>query len=75
MRRPPPEQFGPIHEPLVPFPLDTIAHALEVSRTAAGYLRSGKQVPHVRHWSAPARLAGVPDPVSESTAAAVTGDR
>jgi CRISPR-associated endonuclease Cas1 len=65
MRRPSPEQFGPIREALASFPLDTIAAAIGVSRTAAGYIRSGKQVPHIRHWSALAALAGVPDPLSE----------
>jgi hypothetical protein len=57
-------KFGPIREALDRFPLDTIAHAIGVSRTAAGYIRSGKQVPHVRHWSALVWLAGVPDPLS-----------
>jgi hypothetical protein len=72
IRRPSPEQFGPIREALARFPLDTIAHAIGVSRTAAGYIRRGKLVPHVRHWSALAALVELPDPLSEPTEGGVT---
>jgi hypothetical protein len=68
-RRPEPERFQPIRESLAHIPLDTIASTIAVSRAAAGYIRWGNQVPHVRHWSALAALAGVPDPLAESTAA------
>jgi hypothetical protein len=67
MRRPLPEQFAPLRAGLAGFRLDTIAVTIRVSRTAAGYIRSRKQVPHIRHWSALAALAGVPDPLSEHT--------
>jgi hypothetical protein len=54
--RPLPSEFAPIRETLSSIPLQQISEAIDVSRTAASKIRSGKLVPHVRHWEALARL-------------------
>jgi hypothetical protein len=57
MARPLPSEFAPIREALRGCPLQRIVNAIDVSRTAASKIRSGKLVPHVRHWEALAKLA------------------
>jgi hypothetical protein len=42
--------LAPIREALSGIPLQRIMDAIDVSRTAASKIRSGKLVPHVRHW-------------------------
>jgi CRISPR-associated endonuclease Cas1 len=59
LRRPDPFEFAPIRDGLAGLRLDVIAAAIAVSRTAAGQIRSGKLVPHVRHWQPLAALAGL----------------
>ena len=61
-----PSEFAPIREALSGIPLQRIMDAIGVSRTAGSKIRSGKLVPHVRHWEALARLAGVKCPIPES---------
>jgi hypothetical protein len=56
MARPLPSEFAPIREALAGVPLQRIMDATEVSRTAASKIRSGKLVPHVRHWEVLANL-------------------
>lgn len=48
-----------IQPKLATFTVSAIASALEVSKPSATNLRSGKRVPHPRHWQALARLAEV----------------
>ena len=57
MARPLPSEFAPIREGLSGIPLQRIMDAIEVSRTAASKMRSGKLVPHMRHWDALSQLA------------------
>jgi CRISPR-associated endonuclease Cas1 len=58
-RRPDPLEFAPIREGLDGVLLDRIAQAIGVSRTAAGNIRNGRLVPHIRHWPTLAELAGL----------------
>jgi hypothetical protein len=58
-RRPDPSEFVPIREGLDGVRLDRIAEAIGVSRAAAGNIRKGRPVPHVRHWPTLAELAGI----------------
>jgi hypothetical protein len=65
MDRPLPSEFAAIRQALSGVPLQRIVDAIDVSRTAASKIRSGKLVPHVRHWGTLARLAGIePSPAS-----------
>jgi hypothetical protein len=57
MARPLPSEFAPIREALSCVPLRVIMESIEVSRTAASKIRSGKLVPHVRHWAILSELA------------------
>jgi hypothetical protein len=57
MPRPLPSEFAPIREALSGVPLQRIMEAIDVSRTAASKIRSGKLVPHVRHWAILSELA------------------
>jgi hypothetical protein len=57
MARPLPSEFAPIREALSGMSLQRISAAIGVSQTAASKIRSGKLVPHVRHWEALSRLA------------------
>jgi hypothetical protein len=52
MARPLPSEFAPIREGLSGVPLQRIIDTIGVSPTAASKIRSGKLVPHVRHWEA-----------------------
>jgi hypothetical protein len=56
MVRPLPSEFAPIREALSGVRLQTIMETIGVSRTAASKIRSGKLVPHVRHWEVLTRL-------------------
>jgi CRISPR-associated endonuclease Cas1 len=58
-RRPDPSEFAPIREGLDGVLLDRIGQSIGVSRAAAGNIRKGRLVPHVRHWPSLAELAGV----------------
>jgi hypothetical protein len=72
MARPLPSEFAPIQEALAGVPLQRISDTIDVSRTAASKIRAGQLVPHVRHWDALARLAGVePLPASHPIAGTV----
>jgi hypothetical protein len=55
----PPEGFNPIRERLAGFKLMQIMAATGLSKSMASQIRSGRTVPHVRHWQALARLAGI----------------
>ena len=57
MARPLPSEFAPIRKALSGVPLRQISAAIGVSMTAASKIRSGKLVPHVRHWEALSELA------------------
>jgi len=57
--RPPAEAFAPIRERLAGVKLAEIMAATGLAKSSASQVRSGRTVPHVRHWSALARLAGV----------------
>jgi hypothetical protein len=56
MARPLPSEFAPIREGLSDVPVQQISEAINISRTAASKIRSGKLVPHVRHWDTRSRL-------------------
>jgi hypothetical protein len=56
MVRPLTSEFAPIRDGLSGIPLERIMQTIDVSRTAASKIRSGKLVPHIRHWEALARL-------------------
>ena len=57
MARPLPSEFAPIREALLEIPLQRISEAIGVSQTAASKIRSGKLVPHLRHWEALSQMA------------------
>jgi hypothetical protein len=57
--RPPPEAFAPIRDGLASVKLTAIMAATGLAKSTASQLRSGRAVPHVRHWPALAALAGV----------------
>lgn len=57
MVRPDPSEFAPIAESLARIPLVAIAQTMGTSRSAASQVRSGRRVPHVRHWEPLAALA------------------
>jgi CRISPR-associated endonuclease Cas1 len=44
---------------LASFTVSTLQSALEISEPYAAFIRSGKRVPHPRHWPTLARLVGV----------------
>jgi hypothetical protein len=46
---------------LANIPRSAISRALGVSKTYAGEIRTGKSLPHPRHWQALAQLVGVSD--------------
>jgi len=54
--RAPTEAFAPIHERLVGVKLAEIMTATGLSKSMASQIRSGRVVPHVRHWPALVRL-------------------
>jgi hypothetical protein len=56
--RPPPEAFAPIRDSLAGVKLREIMAATGLSKSMASQIRSGRAVPHVRHWPALFRLAG-----------------
>jgi hypothetical protein len=58
MRLPDPAEFEPIRVGLVRFTVVEVAEAIGVSKSMGRQIRSGALVPHVRHWSALALLAG-----------------
>jgi hypothetical protein len=51
----PPEAFAPIREGLADVKLTEIMAATGLSKSMASHIRSGRTVPHARHWPA---LAG-----------------
>jgi CRISP-associated protein Cas1 len=57
--RPPAEAFAPIREGLAGVKLAEIMTAAGLAKSSASQIRSGRTVPHVRHWPALAALAGV----------------
>jgi CRISPR-associated endonuclease Cas1 len=59
-KRPSPEAFAPIRDGLAGVKLTEIMAATELSKSTASQIRSGRTVPHVRHWPALAELAGLP---------------
>jgi CRISPR-associated protein Cas1 len=59
-RRPSPEAFAPIRDGLAGVKLTEIMAATGLSKSTASQIRSGRTVPHVRHWPALAELAGLP---------------
>jgi hypothetical protein len=58
--RPSPDAFAPIRDALVDVKLMDIVAATGLSKSMASQVRSGRAVPHVRHWATLARVAGVP---------------
>jgi hypothetical protein len=62
LRCPDPSEFGVIRDGLAAVGLDSIADTIRVSRTAAGKIRSGQLVPHIRPWRPLADLAQVSPP-------------
>jgi CRISPR-associated protein Cas1 len=59
IRRPDPTEFAAIRDALAGLGLDVIAETIGVSKTAAGRIRRGQLVPHIRHWRLLADLAHV----------------
>ena len=64
MARPDPALFEPIRTALSEVPVREIMAATGLALSSARMVRSGRLVPHARHWLALAKLAGVPDPRS-----------
>jgi hypothetical protein len=56
-KRPRAEAFAPIRDGLVGVPLAEIVAATGLAKSSASQVRSGRVVPHVRHWSALSALA------------------
>jgi hypothetical protein len=54
---PPAEAFGSIRRGLADVKLTAIMAAAGLAKSSASQIRSGRTVPHVRHWSALAALA------------------
>jgi hypothetical protein len=57
--RPPAEAFAPIRDGLASVKLAAMMAATGLAKSSASQVRSGRTVPHVRHWSALADLARV----------------
>ena len=62
--RPDPSEFGPIAAGLRAVSLSQIAARTGLSKSYAGSVRSGKHVPHPRHWRALSELADLPCPIA-----------
>jgi hypothetical protein len=62
MTRPDPALFVPIRTALAEVPVREIMTATGLALSSARMVKSGRLVPHARHWFALAKLGDVPDP-------------
>lgn len=65
MARPDPALFAPIRASLTTIPIREIMAATGLASSSATMIRSGRLLPHARHWPALAKLASVRNPIEE----------